>query len=62
MTKTPTLESELPKRCYLARIDLPVWCWEVAESESRVLTKGNVDRLLSRYIATAFECQRRRVK
>lgn len=54
-----TLESELPAKCHLVKVELPVWIWEVAESEAKILTKGNIDRLISRYITAHFNRQRR---
>ena len=62
MSKLATLESEMASKSHLVKVDLPVWVWEVAESEAKVLTKGNLDRLISRYIAAHFNRQRRNRK
>ena len=59
MTKATTLESEMTKKCHLVKLDLPTWMWEVAESEAKILTQGNLDRLISRYIMAHFNRQRR---
>ena len=57
MINTATPEFELPAKCHLVKVDLPVWIWEVAGSEAKILTNGNLDRLISRYIAAHFNRQ-----
>lgn len=59
MSKSATLESEMTNKCHLVKVDLPTWIWEVAGSEAKVLTQGNLDRLISRYIMAHFNRQRR---